>query len=148
MNAESIQIVCPHDAAVNRVPIARLAESPRCGKCHEQLFAGEPFELSVSNFDRHLTQSQIPLLVDFWAPWCGPCRMMAPAFAKAAALVEPRLRLAKLNTEEEPALSARFAIRSIPTLVLFAQGRELARHSGAVTSAQEIAKWAVSRLQA
>ena len=111
----------------------------------QPLFAGEPAELSASNFDRHLTQSQIPLLVDFWAPWCGPCRMMAPAFAKAAGLIEPRLRLAKVNTEDESGLGARFGIRSIPTLVLFAEGRELARQSGALTSAEQIARWAASQ---
>jgi thioredoxin 2 len=146
MSIEILQIVCPHDAALNRVPAARLADSPRCGKCHRPLFAGEPVELSMQTFDRHLTQSQIPLLVDFWAPWCGPCRMMAPAFASAAALLEPRLRLAKVNTEDEPALGARFGIRSIPTLMLFAEGRELTRQSGALTNAEQIARWAASQL--
>ena len=146
MSIEILQIVCPHDAALNRVPAARLADSPRCGKCHRPLFAGEPVALSMQTFDRHLTQSQIPLLVDFWAPWCGPCRMMAPAFASAAALLEPRLRLAKVNTEDEPALGARFGIRSIPTLMLFAEGRELTRQSGALTNAEQIARWAASQL--
>jgi thioredoxin 2 len=146
MSAESIQIVCPHDGALNRVPRARLVDAPRCGKCHQALFAGKPVELSAQNLDRHLSQSQIPLLVDFWAPWCGPCRMMAPAFAQAAALVEPRLRLAKVNTEDEPALGERFGIRSIPTLVLLANGRELARQSGALTNAEQIARWAMSHL--
>jgi thioredoxin 2 len=143
---DTLQIVCPHDAAVNRVPVMRLGETPRCGKCHQPLFTGQPMELSAANFDRHLKQSQMPLLVDFWAPWCGPCRMMAPAFASAAALGEPRMRLAKVNTEEEPALGAQFGIRSIPTLILFSGGRELARHSGALVNAEQIIHWASSRL--
>src|SRR5688572_27665966 len=128
-----VQVVCPHDGALNRVPAARLSEAPRCGKCHAPLFTGAPLELGLADFDRHLTHGQLPLLVDFWAPWCGPCRMMAPAFQKAAGLLEPRLRLAKVNTEDQPALAARYNIRSIPTLMLFAGGREAARQSGALT---------------
>jgi thioredoxin 2 len=144
VTAEAIQIVCPHDGALNRVPTARLAEGPVCGRCHQPLFAGEPLELSARDFERHLEKGQLPLLVDFWAPWCGPCRMMAPAFAKAASLLEPRLRLAKVNTENEPALGQRFGIRSIPTMVLFANGGEVTRQSGALTSAEHIARWALS----
>jgi thioredoxin 2 len=144
---ETLQIVCPHDAAVNRVPAARIREAPRCGKCHRPLFAGQPVELSAPAFERHLAQSQIPLLVDFWAPWCGPCRMMAPAFASAASLSEPAVRLAKVNTEEEPTLGARFGIRSIPTLVLFSKGSEVARHSGALVNAEQIVRWASSQLE-
>jgi thioredoxin 2 len=146
MATEVLQIVCPHDTAVNRVPASRLADAPRCGKCHQPLFAREPVELSAATFERHLTQSQIPLLVDFWAPWCGPCRMMAPAFASAAALVEPQMRLAKVNTEDEPGLAARFGIRSIPTMVLFVHGRETSRQSGALANADQIVRWAASQL--
>lgn len=143
---DTVQIPCPHDGALNRVPAARLAEDPRCGKCHEPLFQGAPLELDEAGFDRHLQKSQLPLLVDFWAPWCGPCRMMAPAFTKAAGLLEPRARLAKVNTEQQPALGARFGIRSIPTMILFAGGREIARQSGAMTNPEQIANWARGHL--
>jgi len=140
--SELRQIVCPHDDAVNRVPAERLADHPKCGKCHQPLFAAAPLELTTERFDRHLTQSAIPLLVDFWAPWCGPCKMMAPAYQQAARLLEPGMRVAKVNTEAEPALAARYGIRSIPTLILFANGQEVARQSGAMTSAEGIAGWA------
>lgn len=143
---DTVQIPCPHDGALNRVPAARLDEDPRCGKCHEPLFQGAPLELDEAGFDRHLQKSQLPLLVDFWAPWCGPCRMMAPAFTKAAGLLEPRARLAKVNTEQQPALGARFGIRSIPTMILFAGGREIARQSGAMTNPEQIANWARGHL--
>jgi len=146
MSSEAIQIVCPHDSAVNRVPAARLRDAPLCGKCHQPLFSGHPLELTAATFERHATRSQLALLVDFWAPWCGPCRMMASAFANAAALAEPRMRLAKVNTEDQPELGARFGIRSIPTMVLLSGGRELARQSGALTNAEQIVRWAVSHL--
>jgi thioredoxin 2 len=146
MHPGYVQIVCPHDGSLNRLPAARVGDAPRCGKCHHDLFSGRPLELAGADFDRHLGKSDLPLLVDFWAPWCGPCRMMAPAFEKAAALLEPALRLGKLNTEEEPEIAARYGIRSIPTLILFAGGREIARQSGALTSAEHIAKWARGQL--
>ena len=143
--ATTLQIVCPHDGAINRIPAARLTDAPRCGRCRAPLFGGTPLELDAAGFDRHLQKSELPLLVDFWAPWCGPCRMMAPAFHEAAALLEPRARLAKVNTENEAALAARFGIRSIPTMILFSGGREIARHSGALTVPAQIAAWADSR---
>jgi len=143
---DTVQILCPHDGAINRVPAARIAELPRCGKCHEPLFSGAPLELDSAGFQRHVANSQIPLLVDFWAPWCGPCRMMAPAFEKAAGLLEPHVRLAKLNTEEHPEPAGGFNIRSIPTLILFSGGREIARQSGAMTNPEQIAKWARGHL--
>lgn len=115
-----------------RVPGERLQQAPRCPKCHNALFAGHPLTLRTATFDRHATRSDIPLVVDFWAAWCGPCRAMAPAFEEAAKRMEPRARLAKVNSDEEPALSARFNIRSIPTLIVVRGGREIARQSGAM----------------
>ncbi|MDZ7583257.1 MAG: thioredoxin TrxC [Thiobacillus sp.] len=133
-------IVCPHCQAVNRVPAARLAQNPKCGQCHQPLFSGHPVALTAATFARHIQRSDIPVLVDFWAPWCGPCKMMAPQFEQAARLLEPRVRLAKVDTEAEQQLGAQFAIRSIPTLALFSGGREIARQPGAM-GAQELVRW-------
>jgi thioredoxin 2 len=141
-----LHVVCPQDGAINRLPPERLTQTPRCGKCHQPLFAGHPLELTAATFNRHLGSNDLPLLVDFWAPWCGPCRMMAPAFEKAATLLEPRVRLAKLNTEDEPDIASRYGIRSIPTLILFTGGREAARQSGALASAEQIARWTTAQL--
>ncbi len=139
-------VVCPHCHAPNRVPAARLAEGPSCGKCQNALFTGKPLELGVDNFKTHLERSDLPLLVDFWAPWCGPCQVMAPQFERAAAELEPQVRLAKVNTQIEPTLGQRHSVRSIPTMVLFDHGQELARQSGALTAA-DIARWVRSKLQ-
>jgi thioredoxin 2 len=137
----SLHIVCPQCQAVNRVPSERLGERPDCGRCHRPLFTGKPVSLTAADFDRHLSRSDVPLLVDFWAPWCGPCRTMAPAFEQAAAQLEPDFRVAKVNTEEEQMLGARYGIRSIPTLGLFFRGHELARQAGAMGAA-DIVRWA------
>ena len=137
---DSLHLVCPHCEAVNRVPAARLDQHPNCGQCHQPLFTGQPVELTISNLTKYLQRHDIPILVDFWAPWCGPCKMMAPAYKQAAAMLEPRVRLAKVNTENEQALGAQYNVRSIPTLIIFKGGREIARQAGAM-AAKDIVQW-------
>jgi len=141
--SDSPHIVCPQCGAINSVPASRLSESPRCGKCHDTLFGGQPLELDSDSFQRHVSRNEIPLLVDFWAPWCGPCKMMAPAFEQAAKELEPDMRLAKLNTENAQAIAAEHRIQSIPTLALFRGGKEIARQPGAMGAA-DIVRWAKS----
>lgn len=133
-------IRCPHCNAANRVPEERLADAPTCGRCKQPLFVAKPLVLNAANFDAQLTRGELPVVVDFWAPWCGPCLQMAPHFERAAAEIEPRARLAKLDTEAEGALAARFNIRSIPTLIAFQGGREIARQSGAMPLPQ-LVQW-------
>lgn len=133
---QGVHVVCPSCNAVNRVPPERLAEGPVCGKCHQPLFSGHPAELDAAGLEKQIKRSELPLVVDFWAPWCAPCRAMAPAFASAAAQLEPRVRLAKVDTEAHPGVGAAHGIRSIPTLVMFRGGREIARQSGALALPQ------------
>jgi thioredoxin 2 len=137
---DTLLIVCPHCATTNRVPRPRLTEGPVCGRCASKLFDGCPAELDAPTFEAHCTRGEIPVVVDFWAPWCGPCRVMAPAFAAAAKNLEPRYRFAKVNTEVQPQLAARFGVRSIPTLMVFRQGQEIARQSGAMDLAT-LTRW-------
>jgi thioredoxin 2 len=128
----AIHIVCPACASVNRLPAERLSAVPKCGKCKGLLFEGKPVELTNATFQTHISRSDIPVVVDFWAAWCGPCKMMAPDFARAAAQLEPRVRLAKLNTEQERIVAGQYGVMSIPTLVIFRGGQEVARQSGAL----------------
>jgi thioredoxin 2 len=134
----SIHAVCPRCAAVNRIPAERRDESPQCGSCGSALFPGEPLALDAGSFERHVGRSDLPVVVDFWAPWCGPCRAMAPQFEQAARQLAGRVQFAKVNSDAEPDLSRRFGIRSIPTLVLMRGGREVDRVSGAMSSSQLI----------
>ncbi len=127
-----MQLVCPHCQALNRIPEGKPPAQASCGKCHQPIFSGSPLIANQALFERMLLKNDTPLVVDFWAEWCGPCKMMAPAFEQAASQIEPRARLLKVNTELEQQLSARYQIRSIPTLMVFSSGKETARLSGAL----------------
>jgi thioredoxin 2 len=137
---DTLHVVCPHCHTTNRVASTQLGPQADCGKCHQPLFTAAPVELDEAAFAKHVQRSDLPVLVDFWAAWCGPCRMMAPHFANAARELEPQVRLVKVNTEEAPNLSAQLQIRSIPTLALFRGGQEIARQPGAMSSA-DIVRW-------
>ena len=142
---DSLHIVCPHCHTTNRVARVDLTSAPDCGSCHQPLFTGKPINLDEAAFERHIARSQIPVLVDFWAPWCGPCVQMAPAYAQAAVELEPLVRVAKVDTEQARNLGTRLNIRSIPTLALFIGGREVARQAGAM-GASDIVRWTRSQL--
>jgi len=134
------QIVCQNCQGVNRVPTQRLGDNPHCGKCKQDLVTGKPAELNDANFAKLISKSDLPVVVDFWADWCGPCKMMAPAYADAADQLKTKAVLAKLNTETAQQTSARFQIRSIPTMIIFKSGKEVARQSGAM-SKEQIVQW-------
>jgi thioredoxin 2 len=138
--SEAIEVVCGHCDSVVRLPSDRLKDGARCPKCHSPLFEGKPVELTEANFDRHLTRSTLPIVVDFWAPWCGPCIAMAPFYEATAQQLEPKLRFAKLNTQDVPAPATRLNIRSIPTLIVFRAGKEIARQSGSM-DASTLTRW-------
>ncbi len=148
MNADAsshLHTVCPHCGTTNRLAAGALTGAPDCGRCHQPLFTGTPVALDEAGFRKTIEKSDLPVLVDFWAPWCGPCRAMAPQYEAAARELEPQVRLVKVDTEAAPALAARYNIRSIPTLALFAGGREVARQPGAMGVA-DIVRWARAHL--
>lgn len=142
---DKVHIVCPHCNAVNRIPTTRLGDHPNCGKCKKPLFTGHPVELTDQNFARFIAKSDLPVVVDFWAEWCGPCKMMAPAFAEASKQLAPNVILAKLNTEVAQQTAAQFGIRSIPSIILFKNGKEASRQAGAL-NVQQIIQWVSSQV--
>jgi thioredoxin 2 len=144
--AEMLVVACPTDASLNRVPRAKLDRKPKCGRCHNPLFQGKAVELDAANFDSHTLKSDVPIVIDFWAEWCAPCRMMTPNFEMAVPRLEPRVRLGKLDTEAQPAIAQRYGIRGIPSMVMIRKGREVARTSGAMPTSA-IVDWVEQALR-
>ncbi len=138
-----LHVVCPHCNSVNRLPEDRLGDGGTCGRCHSPLFTGHPVELNETSFDQHISKSDLPIVVDFWAPWCAPCRSMAPSFSDAARQMEPKYRFVKVDTEQAQNIAARFNIRSIPTLAIFRNGKEITRQAGAMDTGN-ILRWVKS----
>ena len=139
------KIVCGHCGKINRLPAERAATKARCGSCHQTIFSGHPIEVDEEGFGRHVANSDIPVLIDVWAPWCGPCRAMAPMYERAAKELEPKVRLLKLNSDTAPAVSSRLGISGIPTLLLMRGGREVSRTSGPMDT-QRIVAWTMAGL--
>ncbi len=142
---DKVLLACPRCLTANRVPAGRLGDDPRCGRCRARLLDGEPVSLTEASFDPFLGRNDLPVVVDFWAPWCAPCRAMAPAFARVADELRTRVRFAKLDSEQAQGIAARFTIRSIPTMILFRAGREVARTAGAL-DARGIRSWVEAAL--
>jgi len=128
----AIHVVCPHCGGINRLPSERLGEKPSCGKCHKPVLDGVPLNLNSGNFDRFISKNDMPVVVDFWAAWCGPCKMMAPVFSQVASEMVTKVRFAKVDTEQAQDIAARYNIRSIPTMIMFKGGKEVDRVSGAM----------------
>lgn len=144
--SDQSHIVCPHCAQVNRVEKAKVAEAAKCGSCGKLLFDGHPADVDGKNFERQISKSDVPVLVDVWAPWCGPCQAMAPAYEEAAKQLEPDVRVIKLNSDNEQQISAQLGIRGIPTMLLMQHGKEIGRISGAMP-AQQIIAWTRQQLE-
>lgn len=143
--AEPVHVVCPHCHSTNRVPSDKLAAGGKCGKCRELLFTGKPVELNKFNFSKFISNNDLPVVVDFWASWCGPCKMMAPVFEQAAQDLSARIILAKVNTESEQQLAGQYNIRSIPTLAMFNKGQEISRSAGAM-DLNSLKQWVQAQL--